>query len=100
MVLQHFKRDKCIVMGHSYGGQIGLFFTQFYPDRVEKLILLDTIHSFTVPTEYFKDVVVHKFGQLLSFEMKQKRQSAPAYEYNQAIDRIIKVRNWTIWWLF
>lgn len=92
-VLQCFKRDKCIVMGHSYGGQIGVFFAQLYPEKVEKLILLDTVHTFTLPTEYFKDVVVHKFGQLFRFEEKQKGKSAPAYEYDQAIDRIIKVRN-------
>jgi len=36
------KIDKAIIVGHSMGGKIAVDFTERYPDRVEKLVLVGT----------------------------------------------------------
>lgn len=35
------EKDKVILIGHSNGGRIALAFTNLYPEKVEKLILID-----------------------------------------------------------
>ena len=36
---QHLRIDKWIVLGHSFGGMLGSYYTSRYPDRVKALIL-------------------------------------------------------------
>lgn len=36
------EKDKVILVGHSNGGRIALAFTNLYPEKVEKLILIDS----------------------------------------------------------
>lgn len=36
------EKDKVILIGHSNGGKIALAFTNLYPEKVEKLILIDS----------------------------------------------------------
>ena len=45
-LLTHLKIDKAILMGHSMGGMTVMQFTLDYPNKVEKLLLLDTIGKF------------------------------------------------------
>ncbi|HTN45600.1 MAG TPA: alpha/beta hydrolase [Flavipsychrobacter sp.] len=40
-LLDHLRIEKAILMGHSFGGLLSFFLAANYPDRVEKLILLD-----------------------------------------------------------
>lgn len=40
--MDYFKIDRAILIGNSLGGEIGLNMTIKYPDRVNKLILIDT----------------------------------------------------------
>ncbi|KAJ3631592.1 hypothetical protein MTP99_012711 [Tenebrio molitor] len=44
MIAQHFNREKYILIGHSYGGQLAYTFSQLYPEYVEKLVTLDVMH--------------------------------------------------------
>ena len=36
------EKDKVILVGHSNGGRIALSFTNLFPEKVEKLILIDS----------------------------------------------------------
>ncbi|MFQ5829568.1 MAG: alpha/beta fold hydrolase [Candidatus Methylomirabilia bacterium] len=40
-LLEHFGQKKAIIMGHSLGAHIGLYFATHYPQRISKLILVD-----------------------------------------------------------
>jgi pimeloyl-ACP methyl ester carboxylesterase len=42
-VLNYFNWDKAILMGHSLGGAISTFTAASFPERVDKLILIDSI---------------------------------------------------------
>jgi pimeloyl-ACP methyl ester carboxylesterase len=41
-VLEHLKIEKAIILGHSMGGYIGLAFAELYPEKVQKLVLLNS----------------------------------------------------------
>ncbi|MEO8532240.1 MAG: alpha/beta hydrolase [Flavobacterium sp.] len=41
-VLEHLKIDKTIVLGHSMGGYAALAFAELYPDKIKKLVLLNS----------------------------------------------------------
>jgi len=40
-LLDTYGLDKVILLGHSMGGKTAMFFAHLYPDRVEKLIIVD-----------------------------------------------------------
>ncbi|CAG9864731.1 unnamed protein product [Phyllotreta striolata] len=46
LVLDYFKREKYIFIGHSLGGQLGYLIAQLYPRYIEKIISLDATPMF------------------------------------------------------
>ncbi|KAF7272248.1 hypothetical protein GWI33_014960 [Rhynchophorus ferrugineus] len=90
LVTKYFKRNKYIIMGHSYGGQLGLIFAQFYPELVDKLIMFDTVVLFPIPTDSLKFYMLEKFKLYLSIEDKLKTGKAPQYTYEEALQRVME----------
>jgi len=90
--MNYFKRERFIIMAHSYGGQLGLLYAQLYPEKVEKLIMFDTVHTFPIPTKYFVQFMVDKFNNHFSLEEKKKKRAAPQYTVEEAMDRIMTNR--------
>jgi epoxide hydrolase 4 len=43
-LLRHFGRERCILVGNDWGGYIAWVFASAYPDRVERLIILNAPH--------------------------------------------------------
>jgi pimeloyl-ACP methyl ester carboxylesterase len=41
-VLEHLKIEKTIILGHSMGGYVGLAFAELYPNKIQKLVLLNS----------------------------------------------------------
>ncbi|MFC0778256.1 alpha/beta fold hydrolase [Flavobacterium sp. HJSW_4] len=41
-VLEDLKIEKAIIVGHSMGGYVGLAFAELYPDKIRKLVLLNS----------------------------------------------------------
>lgn len=41
-VLEHLRIDKAIILGHSMGGYVALAFAELYPDKIQKLVLLNS----------------------------------------------------------
>ncbi len=41
-VLEHLKIEKAIILGHSMGGYVGLAFAELYPEKIQKLVLLNS----------------------------------------------------------
>jgi len=41
-VLEHLQIEKAIILGHSMGGYVGLAFAELYPDKIKKLVLLNS----------------------------------------------------------
>lgn len=43
-LLRHFGRERCILVGNDWGGYLAWVFASAYPDRVERLIILNAPH--------------------------------------------------------
>jgi len=41
-VLEDLEIEKAIIVGHSMGGYVGLAFAELYPDKIQKLVLLNS----------------------------------------------------------
>lgn len=41
-VLEHLNIEKAIIAGHSMGGYVGLAFAELYPQKIQKLVLLNS----------------------------------------------------------
>ncbi|MFB9107113.1 alpha/beta fold hydrolase [Flavobacterium gyeonganense] len=41
-VLENLKIEKAIILGHSMGGYVGLAFAELYPEKLQKLVLLNS----------------------------------------------------------
>jgi pimeloyl-ACP methyl ester carboxylesterase len=43
-LLRYFGRERCILVGHDWGGYVAWVFASAYPGRVERLIILNAPH--------------------------------------------------------
>lgn len=70
------EKDKVILIGHSNGGRIALAFTNLYPEKVEKLILIDSagIYHNGLPIKIKRLVfkTIAKIGKKLTSSRKIK----------------------------
>ncbi|CAG9761608.1 unnamed protein product [Ceutorhynchus assimilis] len=92
LVMDYFKKPKYIIMGHSYGGQLGLKFAQIYPSRVEKLIMFDTVHLFTMQAKYYAQEMENHIEEFVKTERKLQQNSAPQYTYEEAVKKLCQSR--------
>ncbi|KAF5288999.1 hypothetical protein FQA39_LY03878 [Lamprigera yunnana] len=89
LVLKHLNREKCILLGHSYGAQLLTIFAQLYPECVNKLILLDSYYFFPHESEKFVDGLRDSVESLLKLRNRKDR----SYSYNEAVERIARGRS-------
>src|SRR5262245_53620390 len=46
-LLDHLGRERCILVGNDWGGYVGWVFASAYPERVERLVVLNAPHPAT-----------------------------------------------------
>lgn len=92
LVVDHLARKKYIYMGHSWGGQAGIFFTQLYPEYIIKLIVFDTFHFIPVASSTFKDFVTLRLENLTRINEKVAKNKPPLYTYDEAVTKLMKGR--------
>ncbi|XP_023017659.2 serine hydrolase-like protein [Leptinotarsa decemlineata] len=86
---------KYIILAHSYGAQIGLLYTQLYPDCVQKLVMLDAVILFPVSTKHFKDYLSKNLENFVKNEEKLLVKQAPSYTLKEAFLRVQNGRNYS-----
>ncbi|WP_293368400.1 alpha/beta hydrolase [Nevskia sp.] len=69
-LLDHLGIASCVLVGHSYGGGVALEFAGLHPDRVEKLVVLDTKINALQPAQRLSDS-----PHLSPFEIEVARSS-------------------------
>jgi pimeloyl-ACP methyl ester carboxylesterase len=89
-VLNHLQWESCYYIGHSFGGELGLYLCSLWPERVKKLVLLDAIGSVCTKTEKFLSHNKHMLDNVLSIEEQSKK--TPSYTYNEALYRLMTNR--------
>lgn len=93
MIVEYFNRVKYLIMGHSYGGQIGILFAQLYPKYVSGLILLDTFYFYPFAPKFFMHKLVESHNLLLKLQ-KQAKEDKPIYTYEEALNKLMNNRNY------
>lgn len=75
--------EKVILAGHSFGGFLALYIAKFFPDRVDKLILMDAAANMHPNTKEMLGPALGRLGQ--TFESLdayiQKVKSAPYLQF-------------------
>lgn len=75
-VRKHYAKNRIILVGHSMGGAISLYYAGRYPDRVEKLILFDVaavLHRVAYSKHLVGNVGANLDYQLDVIEAQQKK---------------------------
>jgi len=65
-LMDHLKIKKAVVAGHSFGGFLALYLARFYPDRVDKLILMDAAANMHPNTKEMLGPALSRLSQLFS----------------------------------
>ncbi|GLV33095.1 uncharacterized protein CBL_10442 [Carabus blaptoides fortunei] len=89
--LDYFNRKKYILLGHSYGAQTCLIFTQIFPAYVSKLITLDAIHYLPISPKNcipFLRQIITRYEKLHHLDPK----TAPSYELEEAVQKMTEQR--------
>jgi pimeloyl-ACP methyl ester carboxylesterase len=90
-VLNQLQWESCYYIGHSLGGQLGLYLCSLWPQRVRKLVLLDTIGPLYVGTDKYFSHNKMMMDKVLTIEKKFSTES-PSYSYKEALDRVLTNR--------
>lgn len=94
MLTDYFKKEQYILMGHSYGGQIGVKFAQLYPEYVQLLILLDTVYSIPFPVHTYSVLNLHIINSCLKYNEDIKTKNQKTYKYGEALHTASQKRNY------
>lgn len=92
MVINHFKRNQYVLLGHSYGAQLGILFSQLYPQHCSKLIMLDAIYLIPQFPSNFKRFITEQYEELERLIVKAANGTPPSYTYEEAVDKITESR--------
>ncbi|KAJ1519516.1 hypothetical protein ONE63_004798 [Megalurothrips usitatus] len=95
-IVDHFEWKRFIYMGHSLGGQIGFFFSGFYPEHVSKLIVLDSVLPYRDPRLNLSECVTKFYDNLFILEKKMASQEPPSYSEGEALRRLTDGRPSTL----
>ena len=81
--VDHLKLPKVSILGHSMGGASGLLFGSVFPDRLERLLLLDIIKPITIPLAWHTQSIAEAIEQMLGLE---KMMAIPKLERSFTIE--------------
>lgn len=91
-VLNQLQWESCCYIGHNLGGHLGLYLCSLWPQKVRKLVLLDTIGPMYVKTGEYLSHYKMKLEELLTTEKKFSNKKNPSYSYKEALDRVMTNR--------
>ncbi|CAG5037011.1 unnamed protein product [Parnassius apollo] len=99
-VVEHFKREKFVYIGHSLGVAVGKFFNIAYPGLVTKMVELDPIPAyFTNKTSSLKDWYHLYYGNYYKKDNYIKhnagKETAPRYSYDKIKELVQNVQGLT-----
>jgi pimeloyl-ACP methyl ester carboxylesterase len=87
--LSHYRLDKINVIGHSMGGKTAMNFAVKYPDKIEKLIVVDIAPKTYPPHHQFIFEAIHKINLSQYQSRKEIEKEMKKYIENIAIVQFI-----------
>lgn len=93
-VLDHFKWPKLYYLGHSLGGQVGFLLTAMYPELVMKLVIIDTLMAYHVPSlKTAKALREYIFDSTMLLEKRNNLATAPTYSLREFVEKMKQTRD-------
>ena len=92
LVFNFFNREKIIIIGHSWGGQMGMLYSQFYPERVLKLVIIEAVYFSPISLDYFKQCTTEYIDKAIELLGKAQANKPPVYTFEKAKNAIIHGR--------
>lgn len=87
-VAEHLNWERFYMIGHSFGGQLGTYFTALFGQHVEALLVVDTMEPRPVPLEETLPYMQSRLTNLLSLELKLEQKPRPTYTFEEAFKRV------------
>ncbi|GJQ82508.1 hypothetical protein Trydic_g14494 [Trypoxylus dichotomus] len=93
VVVDHFKRSKYILLAHSFGGALSLFFAQLYPNVISKLIIIDVVYHIPVDPAMFMGILKNAHDVYFNnLQRKPHPLVLKSYEYKDIVARVMQNR--------
>lgn len=90
--MNYFKQKSYLVIGHSYGGHLGFIYARLYPERIEKLVMIDTVYYDVVAVEHFRHYLRYKYDSHVELMDKLSSGKQPSYTYEVAKQKLMQSR--------
>ena len=95
-VLKSLQWEACSFIGHSLGGQLGVYLCSLWPQLVNKLILIDAIAPAALETKHYLSRHKHLLDDIFKREERFTENNVPNYTYKEALERVISNRRSTL----
>lgn len=92
LVVDYFNRKNYILMGHSWGGQCAILFTQLYPEHTIKLIVLDCFYLFPIEVSDFKESLRTRIDGIVQLNKNVSNKKQSYFTYEDALNKMINSR--------
>jgi proline iminopeptidase len=87
-VRRHFRLDRVVLLGHSWGTVLALEYALRYPQQVSQLILLNPAPASTADLALFREVYVKKLGP----DLDRQRQIVATAAYKEGDPETVAAR--------
>lgn len=95
-VVDHLMWDKFYIVAHSFGGQLGTYFSATFPQQVEALLIIDTMEPRPVLLEETLAYMQSTLTDLLKLEKKMEGRARPIYTFEEAFKKVQKNTLWPL----
>lgn len=86
MLVDHFGREKNIIIGHSFGASLAMQYGFIYPEKLDKVFILDTLWFEIVKPQDFGKWVRSKFEEFTKICQQLQRNTNAEFSYDQCFD--------------
>lgn len=93
LVIDFYKWNKVILLAHSFGAQISSLFAAIYPERCQKVILLDSLLPIMTNNENIVKYYRRHFDEMEKVENIIITKTPPSHTYEEALNRFMTNRN-------
>jgi len=92
-VLDHLKWDKTVILGHSMGGGMGLWYAAMFPEQVDKLVCIDLISFGSMPLNKQVSAARKSILETMKVQKKMECPKVPTYSFEDACGRAFMASN-------
>lgn len=88
-IVKHFGWKEVNLLGHSMGGGVAMLYAGTFPEKVNKIVMLDLVKPMTYPTDTCAERTRESIEQAIKLESKLNSQP-PSYDYTTIVERMVK----------